>query len=246
MQPDEQQPIPPKEPLETTGSPDGIDAITTTPLQQPPVQQMPPAEARPPQEQPADDSVARKKDGGIFSFLATLLAAFVLVQLINMFLFQSYKVFGSSMHPTLEDGDRLIISKVEKTASRLLRNEFSLDRGDIVVFDDPYGSGTQLIKRVIGLPGERVVVRNGSIRVFNQEHPDGFNPDEGTDYEKNLPRSSGNVDVIVPKGHLFVSGDNREANNSLDSRNELGTLPKKYLVGTLSVRIFPFDQAEFF
>lgn len=186
-----------------------------------------------------------KKEGGLLSFIGTLVAAFVLVQVINLFLFQSYKVFGSSMFPTLHDGDRLIISKVGKTSARLRGQDYVPKRGDIIVFVDPQRSDLQLIKRVIGLPGERVVVKDGKLTVYNKENPNGFNPDDA-DYGKDLPRTSGANDVTVPAKHIFVSGDNREGSNSLDSRNELGTVPEELIVGTLQVRIWPFDGAKFF
>lgn len=188
----------------------------------------------------------KKRESGIFSFIATLAVAFLLVQVINMFLFQSYKVFGSSMVPTLHDGDRLIISKLGKTSAKLRGKDYLPKRGDIVVFVDPQRSDLQLIKRVIGLPGERVVVRNGQLTVYNQDNPNGFNPDESGVYEADLPSSSGENDVTVPEGHLFVSGDNRAGSNSLDSRNELGTVPEDLVVGTLQLRLWPFNDAKFF
>lgn len=194
--------------------------------------------------QPTPEPV-EKKEGGIFSFIGTLVIAFLLVQFINLFLFQSYKVFGNSMHPTLDDGDRLIISKIGRSTAKLFRDTYEPERGEVVVFDDPHGSEMQLIKRIIGLPGERVTVTNGVITVYNKEHPNGFNPDEA-EYGARLPKGTGNIDVVVPRGHFFVSGDNREGNNSLDSRNELGTVPEDLLIGTLKVRIFPFDRASFF
>lgn len=187
----------------------------------------------------------RKSEGGIFSFILTIVVAVVLVQIVNAFLFQSYKVYGSSMYSTLHDGDRLIISKVGRTGAKITGKTFAPSRGQIIVFIDPQNPNIQLIKRVIGLPGERVVVRNGAITVYNTAHPDGFNPDDA-EYGKRLPVTSGDVDIKVPKDHLFVSGDNRLGSNSLDSRNELGTVPEKNIVGTLTVRIFPFNSARFF
>lgn len=186
-----------------------------------------------------------RKEGGIFSFILTIVAAFILVNLINMFVFQSYKVFGSSMFPTLHNGDRLIISKVAKTSSKISKNTFQPTRGNIIVFIDPIQPDLQLIKRVIGLPGERVVVKDKKITVYNSAHPEGFNPDDA-EYGKVLPPTSGNTDITIPAGHIFVSGDNREGSNSLDSRNELGTVPEENIIGTLMVRVFPFDQARFF
>lgn len=186
-----------------------------------------------------------RKEGGFLSFALTLIAAFVLVQFINMFVFQSYKVFGSSMYPTLHDGDRLIISKIARTGSKITKNTFEPKRGAVIVFIDPIQPDMQLIKRVIGLPGERVVVADQKITVYNNESPNGFNPDDA-EYGKVLPPTSGNIDITVPEGHLFVSGDNREGSNSLDSRNELGTVPEENIVGTLAVRVFPFNSAQFF
>lgn len=219
----------------------------------PPMQTTEPVTAQPvetqvqskPKELTQQNSKKPKKEAGLLSFFGTLVIAFVLVQVINLFLFQSYKVFGSSMFPTLHDGDRLIISKVGKTTSRLQGKDYEPKRGDIIVFIDPQRSDLQLIKRVIGLPGERVVVKDGTLTVYNTENPDGFNPDDA-DYGKSLPKTSGQNDVSVPEGNLFVSGDNREGSNSLDSRNELGTVPKNLVIGTLKVRIWPFDGAKFF
>lgn len=186
-----------------------------------------------------------KQKSGIFSFFVTIVLALVIVQLINLFLFQSYRVVGSSMFPTLHEGDLLVISKLGKTTASLKKDSYQPERGDIVVFQSPKGS-LRLIKRVIGLPGERVVVKNGQLTIFNQQHPNGFNPDKGTSYEKNLPETSGNVDVVVPKNHLFVSGDNRSGSNSLDSRNELGTVSEDLLAGKLSLRLWPISSARFF
>jgi len=192
-----------------------------------------------PNEKPA------KKEGGILSLFVTIVVALVLVQVINTFFLQSYRVYGSSMYATLENNDRLIISKFGKTAAKLKSDVYKPTRGDVIVFQSPVDDDIQLIKRVIGLPGDRVVVGNGKITVFNAQNPDGFNPDDA-DYGKNLPRTSGNVDIKVPEDHVFVSGDNREGSNSLDSRNELGTVPEENIIGKLKVRIWPLGDARFF
>ncbi len=186
-----------------------------------------------------------KKEGGLLSFFITLIIAFAIVQVINAFFFQSYKVFGSSMFPTLHDGDRLIISKVGRTTAKVSNKTYQPKRGDIIVFVDPLNQSIQLIKRVIGLPGDRVVVKNSKITVYNSAHPKGFNPDSAP-YGKDLPPTSGNTDITVQSGHIFVSGDNRIGGNSLDSRNELGTVPEKNIIGKLDVRIWPFNRARFF
>lgn len=186
-----------------------------------------------------------KKSNGIVSLVVTVFIAFALTQVINQFFFQSYRVFGSSMYGTLHDGDRLIVSKISKTTSKVTKKTFEPERGQIIVFTSPKDPSLQLVKRVIGLPGERVVVKDGKITVYNSEHPKGFNPDDA-DYGKNLPPTSGEADVTVPEGHIFVAGDNRIGSNSLDSRNELGTVPEELVIGTVSLRLWPVDNARFF
>lgn len=186
-----------------------------------------------------------KKEGGIVSLFATIVVALVLVQVINVFFLQSYRVYGSSMYSTLKNDDRLIISKFDKTSSKITGKIYEPKRADIIVFQSPVDPDIQLIKRVIGLPGDRVVVKDGSITIFNKENPEGFNPDDAS-YGEDLPKTSGNADVTVPKNHIFVSGDNREGGNSLDSRNELGTVPEENIIGTLKVRIWPLNDAKFF
>lgn len=188
---------------------------------------------------------APKKEGGILSLFVTIIIALVLVQVINTFFLQSYRVFGSSMSTTLESDDRLIISKFGKTFAKTTGRTYEPKRGEVIVFQSPIDSEIQLIKRVIGLPGERVVVNNGKITVYNSENPQGFNPDDA-DYGKDLPETSGRVDITVPQKHIFVSGDNRVGSNSLDSRNELGTVPEENIIGKLIVRIWPIDGAKFY
>lgn len=240
-------PMPPQNPTPPP-PPTPPVALPTTP--QTPQQPQSPIQAPAP-EQPQitvkmPEQAKESASHGLLSLVLTIVAAIALTQLINLFFFQSYRVFGSSMYPTLHDGDRLIISKVGKTAASISNKKFEPKRGNIVVFTSPKDKSMQLIKRVIGLPGERVVVKNGTITVYNTEHPDGFNPDKGTDYENAIPKSTSEIDTTVPKGHIFVSGDNREGSNSLDSRNELGTVPEDLLVGTLSVRLWPLNSAGFF
>lgn len=218
-------------------------APTTVTSEAESVTQLPPEAPKP--KVSAEDEPKPKKEGGVLSLFVTIIIALVLVQIINLFLLQSYRVYGSSMHSTLETNDRLIISKLGKTASDVTRKDYQPKRGDIIVFQSPIDDNLQLIKRVIGLPGERVVVKGGVITVYNQEYPDGFNPDDAP-YGKDLPRTSGNVDIRVPANHIFVSGDNREGSNSLDSRNELGTVPEENIIGKLVLRIWPINEAKFF
>lgn len=170
----------------------------------------------------------------------------ILVFIILGFGLQSYHVVGTSMVPTLEESDRLLISKLGKTVSRIKRDEYIPKRGDIIVFKSPNEEGLQLIKRVIGLPGDRVLLENGEFTVFNEQNPDGFNPDNQYDPDSEFKYTSGSTDVRVPENELFVSGDNRGPGGSLDSRSSLGTVPVENVVGKLILRILPITEARSF
>lgn len=169
--------------------------------------------------------------------------------LINSFVFRSFNVIGPSMEPTMQTGDRLIVNRLPVTTAKLQNKPYIPQRGDIIVFQNPHFSrGIEdefLVKRVIGLPGERVVLNNGSYTIYNDEHSDGFNPDDFNNGEPGSP-TSGEVDVIVPEAELFVSGDHRQASFSYDSRNGLGTIPLYDVVGPVVFRIFPFNQIRGF
>lgn len=169
--------------------------------------------------------------------LAPLFALFMI-----MFVFQSYVVDGSSMEPTLQNGNRVFILKLPKTIANLQNKEFIPARHEIIVFKKPSEPDTQLIKRVIGLPGDRVVVQDGHITVYNADNPQGFDPDANTNYGSTLQPTTGNVDIIVGDNELFVCGDNREPGGSLDSRTGLGLVPVQNIVGRLWIRYFPFSE----
>jgi len=230
-----------------------------TPLQQPPTlpgQQMPPVQPQQPQFTPPPQSQPQQPPKkplweslrGFVSFAGFIVSIILLALFINLFVFQSYYVDGTSMSPTLHPNDRLIINKMPKTWANLFHKDFIPTRGNIVVFNSPYidetGKPEQLIKRVIGLPGERVVIKNGSVTIYNKEHPQGFNPDK--ELGLTLPVTDGNVDVTVPDGELFVCGDNRERGMSLDSRSDLGTISNKKVIGELSFRIYPINTIHHF
>lgn len=168
--------------------------------------------------------------------------------LINSFVFRSFSVVGPSMETTMFTGDRLIVNRLPVTWSQLQNKSYIPERGQVIVFKNPHfvegAKEEYIVKRVIGLPGERVVLKNGSFTVYNTDHQDGFNPDEGND-EPGRP-TTGSVDTIVPSASLFVSGDHRTGSYSLDSRNGLGMIPLYDVVGPVSIRIFPFDKMRFF
>lgn len=166
-----------------------------------------------------------------------------------MFVFQSYLVDGPSMETTLQNRDRLIVWKVPRTWARITGNPYIPQRGDVVVFSEPkleqYGESSrkQLIKRVVALPGERVVIQDGALTVYNDEHPDGFEPDEELPYGDDITTTPGDIDVTVPEEHIYVVGDNRT--NSLDSRT-FGPISADHVIGKLSFRFLPLSEAKRF
>jgi signal peptidase I len=181
----------------------------------------------------------------------TIFIACVLVGtlLINTYIFRSFSVVGPSMQNTLFTGDRLIVDRLPVTWAQLQNKNYIPNRGQVIVFKNPQfttGIGDEfIVKRVIGLPGERVVLAAGKYTVFNNANPDGFNPDDANHGEPGSP-TSGAGDWVVPSGELFVSGDHRQDSYSFDSRNGLGTIPLYDVVGPVSIRVFPFDKIRTF
>ena len=208
-------------------------------------------------DQPYDYSSGRrpvppKNPSRISEHLSTILiliSAPLLAILITVFVFRTYQVDGPSMETTLHDNDRLIINKLPKTFSKIAGSHYIPERDDIIVFsqrssfDQSGNSKKQLIKRVIGLPGDQVVIKDGVVTIYNDENPDGLLVDRDGPQAAVIKQTSGNIDETVNEGEVFVLGDNR--GNSSDSR-AFGTISSDDIVGKLTFRIFPFDKWENF
>lgn len=185
----------------------------------------------------------------ILSVIGFIIAVVVGTVLINTFVFRSYNVVGGSMENTLHDGDRILVNRLPVTWSQLQNKDYVPDRGQIIVFENPsYTPGMlerYIVKRVIAFPGERVKLEKGKLTVYNNDNPKGFNPDDDFNGEpKEYTSHSG--DWVVPDKELFVAGDNREGNNSFDSRSGLGTVPFYNVIGPAGVRAYPFDKIRLF
>ncbi|HET9174005.1 MAG TPA: signal peptidase I [Candidatus Saccharimonadales bacterium] len=220
--------------------------------------QLPPEEPNPPvMSQPVDTENNSPEPSSpswwheIFSTIGILILAFGVAIFLISFVFRSYQVDGPSMETTLMNADKLIIWKVPRTWARITGHAYIPKRGDIIVFSESglsaYGQSDtkQLIKRVIGLPGDRVVVNNGHYTIYNASHPNGFDPDKTLPYDKDnhIPATNGNVDVTLGSHQLFVSGDNRP--DSLDSR-AFGPINANQVIGQLVLRVYPINKIEAF
>jgi signal peptidase I len=200
-------------------------------------------------EEPATTPPAEEPDrrGGLLGFLGELpgmiLTAIVLALLIKTFLIQAFYIPSESMLPTLDRGDRVIVSKIPYYFHEPRR-------GDVVVFEDPNGTGKErgiiggavhwlfqglgahpdnedFIKRVIGLPGDTVWAKGGVVYVNGE----GLDEPYARTRTANFPRTR------VPDGKLFVLGDNRS--DSLDSRFGLGFVPIDHVIGKAYLLVWP-------
>jgi signal peptidase I len=164
-----------------------------------------------------------------------------IVWFLLSFIFQPFYVSGKSMEPTLNDKDYLIVSKIGLSMDKLLTklgkdNNHPVQRGDIVVFHYPASPKTFFIKRLVGLPGDRVVIKEGIVTIFNQNYPSGLQLSEK--YIDPQYKTAGDIDQVVTDNNYFVMGDNRSSGGSFDSRN-WGMLPKHYMVGSMLIRLMP-------
>ncbi len=171
---------------------------------------------------------ARNKKPKKDHFWTKIIVFMVAIILLRLFVIDPFLVNGSSMEPTFEDGDYVIVDKLSYQVR-------APERGEVIVFDAPTNDGRYFIKRIIGLPGERVVVDGTSVTIFNKENPNGFKSTEP--YVKFT--SSRKADRTLASDEYFVMGDNREV--SSDSRI-WGALHRTAIEGRALVRLLPFKH----
>ncbi len=158
-----------------------------------------------------------------------LLVALTLTYLVIHFVGQRTEVIGSSMYPTLEDGDNLIVSKITYRLE-------DPKRFDIIVFPFQYENETFFIKRIIGMPGETVRI-DESGTIYINDVP----LDESYGYEVIQDPGRAIQPVTLGEDEYFVMGDNR--NNSTDSRAAVvGSIKRSEIIGKAWVRIYPFNK----
>jgi len=217
-----------------------------------------------------------KKSGGLGETVSVIIQALLLALVIRTFLFQPFSIPSGSMRPTLLEGDYLFVTKWAYGYSRhslpFSPNIFSgriwagtPERGEVVVFKFPPNPSLDYIKRVIGLPGDRIQMREGILYINGEavkhekvgtiENRDVTEVDRPVDvYRETLTRSDGSTveydtldlspnsigdetrEFVVPAGHYFMMGDNRD--NSTDSRFSVGFVPEENLVGRANIIFF--------
>ena len=167
----------------------------------------------------------------IISFAGYVVFVVLFTYIIVTYVGQRTEVVGSSMYPTLHDGDNLLVDKISYRFT-------DIERFDIIVFEYQHEENVYYIKRIIGLPGETVQITDGNIYINGELLEE--------DYGYEVMESDGLAaePVTLGENEYFVLGDNR--NDSTDSRDpRVGNITRDIIVGKAFVRIYPFDAIGF-
>lgn len=194
-----------------------------------------------------DESYQEKKEKKYYlklleEKLVFIIAIPLIAVLITAMVFHFYRVDGTSMQNTFQDRDLLLVEKLGKSGSLIFRNEYIPKRYDVIVFKEPDFSDEELVKRVVGVPGDEVRIKNNQAVVYNSRNPGGIKVDDnmpaGTKLIKETEKMN-DLDVKVAKDEIFVLGDNRPG--SADSRF-YGQVKTKNITGRVIVRLLPFKD----
>jgi len=184
--------------------------------------------------------------------LKTLLFMIVVIIIVKFLLLEPFLVKGSSMEPNFQDNNYIFVESITYVFA-------TPKRGDVVVFKhpeprcseyinkgflneiSPFSPCTNYIKRIIGVPGETIIINNGTITVKNDKDPNGFLLNEEYIPDIGSYRLRGNLTKTLGKDEFFVLGDNRQPNQSSDSR-EWGVLPKNHITGKAWLRLLPLNE----
>ncbi len=178
-----------------------------------------------------DLPIPQKKEStgqSIWELIRFAFIAIIIVIPIRIFIAQPFIVSGSSMFPTFENGQYLVVDEISYRVSEPKRD-------DVIVFRYPNDTKKFFIKRIIGLPNETVKIKGNDVTIINTEYPNGLKLDQP------FVENTANNDLTfqLKDNEYFVLGDNRNA--SADSRY-WGAVPKKLIIGRVFVRLFPFNK----
>lgn len=171
----------------------------------------------------------------IWEVLKVVIVSLLIIIPIRYYLIQPFFVRGASMEPNFDNGEYLIIDQISYRFA-------NPDRGDVIVFRYPKDPSQFYIKRIIGLPGETVEVKDQEIIIYNQEFPDGVVLDE-SEYLGIGTDTWGDTKGELGEEEYFVMGDNRSA--SSDSRR-WGSLSEDNIIGRVWLRAWPVAKAAVF
>lgn len=178
---------------------------------------------------PGDEKLLNKAFSFAVEILKIALIALAIVLPIRYFLFQPFIVKGESMAPNFESGDYLIVDEISYRFS-------TPQRGDVIIFKYPKDENQRFIKRVIGVPGETVVVENGQVFITD------IRGQEVVLDERYLPsdlKTYGDTSTALKENEYFVLGDNRTY--SYDSRS-WGVVPRENIIGKAFLRLLPITS----
>lgn len=189
--------------------------------------------------------------GFILEIIKVFVLALVIILPIRIFLFQPFFVQGASMEPNFEDSQYLIINEFGYKQTAVDVSDFhfftvnpfrELTRQEVAVFRYPKNPSQFFIKRIIGLPGEKIQIKDGLVTIFNGENPDGFVLDESA-YLSSKVKTQGEMVLTLKDDEYFVMGDNRGA--SSDSRS-WGPVKENNIIGKVLLRAWPLDQLSIY
>lgn len=180
----------------------------------------------------------------VWEWLKALIVAAVIVAIIGVF-FGSTAVLSTSMYPTLVEGDHLVLFKkgtIERGDIITFKSNLKITESDIAHLNilrklmTKAGDEKILIKRVVGLPGDHLVIRDGKVIINEKRYDESLYVDATT---------TGDVDVVLNDKEYFVMGDNRD--DSIDSRfTEVGVVHEDKIQGRVMFRIYPFSRIKIF
>lgn len=159
-----------------------------------------------------------------FEMIKAIIITIILAILIQSFVFSTSVVEGDSMEPTLNSGDRILFNKFIYLWNKPLRE-------DIVIIEQ---ANKNYVKRIIALPEETIEIRNHTLYIDGEPYEQNYLP------EKAIQRTGNFGPIAVPEDHYFVMGDNRAI--SKDSRNGLGFIEEKHIIGRSEFIIYPFSE----
>lgn len=162
-------------------------------------------------------------------FLETIVVSLAIFAVVYVFLFQPHQVDGKSMEPNFHNAEYILTDKISYRLS-------SPKRGDVVVFHSPQDNKTDFIKRILGVPGDIIMVKDGHFYLNGDRLDEAYINDPGKVAPGRFLREG--VETEVPLGQYYVMGDNRL--HSSDSR-EWGFVPKANIVGRAFFRYWPID-----